>query len=51
MTTPTNHTLTINISPSQHVRGKVVYLQPKAERWRQVRSVVLHWSICLLKHY
>jgi len=29
---PTDHTFTITISPSQYVRGKVVYLQPKEER-------------------
>jgi hypothetical protein len=34
MTTPTDHTLNITDQRGENVRGKVVYLQPKSERWQ-----------------
>ena len=40
MTTPTNHTVTITTQRGENVRGKVVYLQPKSERWRESDAVV-----------
>lgn len=35
-----NHTLTITIGPGKHIRSKVVYLQPKSERWREGSAIV-----------
>jgi hypothetical protein len=47
MTAPTNHHLTITLPNGKHVRGRVVYLQSKAERWRvqtaQVHILVSEW--------
>jgi hypothetical protein len=40
MTAPTNHHLTVTDQHGKQIRGKVVYLQPKAERWREQCAVV-----------
>ena len=41
MTAPNNHYLTITLPDGKHVRARVVYLQPKEERWSE-RSAAVH---------
>jgi hypothetical protein len=36
----TDITLSITDQRGENVRGKVVYWQPKAERWREARATV-----------
>lgn len=40
MTAPTNHHVTVTDRHGKQYRGKVVYLQPKAERWRPQSATV-----------
>ena len=40
MTAPTDHNVTITNQYNRQIRGKVVYIQPKEERWREDRAVV-----------
>ncbi len=40
MTTPTNHHMTVTDRSGKQIRGKVVYMQPKEERWREGSAVV-----------
>ena len=55
MTTPTNHTLSIPDQRGNQVRGKVVYLQPKSERWNErhalVHIVTSGWLDCWAVKY
>jgi hypothetical protein len=37
---PTNHYVTITDRDGKQIRGKVVYIQPKEERWREHSGVV-----------
>ncbi len=41
MTEPTNHHLAITDHHGKQIRGKVVYLQPKANRWRP-HTAIMH---------
>jgi hypothetical protein len=40
MTTPPTHYVTVTDRRGNTIRGKVVYLQPHAERWRPQSAVV-----------
>jgi hypothetical protein len=37
---PTNHHVTITLPDGKTAPGRVVYVQPKAERWREQRAEV-----------
>ena len=47
MTAPTNHYVTVTGRHGQQIRGQVVYIQPKDQRWREESAVVhlvtSHW--------
>ncbi len=40
MLPPANHHLTVTDQRGKQIRGKGVYLQPQAERWREDSAVV-----------
>ena len=40
MSQPTSHYITITVAPGTKIRGKVVYVQPKAERWHPEHTLV-----------
>ncbi len=40
MTAPTNHHITVTDNHGVTIRGTVVYIQPKEERWREDSAVV-----------
>jgi hypothetical protein len=40
MTAPTNHYVTVTDRSGKQIRGQVVYIQPKAERWNEDSAVV-----------
>jgi hypothetical protein len=40
MTAPTNHYVTVTDRRGKQIRGKVVYIQPKEQRWREESAEV-----------
>src|SRR5215217_5679960 len=40
MTAPTNHYVTVTDRHGKQIRGKVVYIQPKEQRWREESAEV-----------
>ncbi len=40
MSQPTTHYITITVAPGTKIRGKVVYVQPKTDRWHPEHALV-----------